>query len=259
MPIGDKAILEIIISQLAAQRFREITLCVGYLAHLVRSVVDDRVNGKIAIRYVHEVNALGTAGPLHAVEGLEQTFVVMNGDVLTKLDYRRFLRAHRDSGNTLTIATSRRTTKMDYGVLHLDGSLHPTVRRVMAYDEKPESVAMVSMGIYAMEPRALDYIPEAAYFDFPDLVQALLAAGQQIGSYIYDGQWFDIGRHEDYERAVLAWSETGPNGNGGTSHPEKLSGKPTRARANGAKSRAAVLRGGGLETLPDLAATTAAT
>jgi NDP-mannose synthase len=238
MPIGDKAILEIIIDQLAAQRFREVTLCVGHLAHLIRSVLDDRVNGRIDIHYVHETRALGTAGPLRAIEDLDRTFVVMNGDVLTTLDYRRLLRAHRESGNSLTIATTKRTSRMDYGVLHLDGSLHPTMRRVTAYEEKPVSLSMVSMGIYALEPGVLDYVPEETFFEFPDLVQALLEAGEQVGSYVYDGAWFDIGRHDDYEMAAQAWEEmnAGPRG---TTAAGRASSRPTpsKRRTNGAARR----------------------
>jgi NDP-sugar pyrophosphorylase family protein len=222
MPIGDKAILEIVIDQLAAQRFREVTLCVGHLAHLIRSVLSDRIDDKIAIRYVHEERALGTAGPLRTIPGLERTFIAMNGDVLTTLDYRQLLQAHRESGNVLTIATTPRRTRMDYGVLHLDGSVHPNVHRVTAYEEKPESVSMVSMGVYAVEPRVLEFIPENSYFDFPHLVQGLIDAGEPVGSYVYDGEWYDIGRHDDYELAAQAWTEMDP---GEPDHPQL-----TRAR-----------------------------
>lgn len=207
MPIGDRPILEIIIDQLAEQQFTDVTLCVGYLSHLIRSVLDDRVGDGIILRYVQEGDALGTAGPLRLIENIDRTFVVMNGDVLTTLDYRALVRRHRESGDALTIATCKRTTTMDYGVLHVDGSsLHPSVRRVTAYEEKPELSSMVSMGVYVLEPRALDYIPGGTYFDFPDLVQALLGAGEQVGSYLYEGTWFDIGRREDYELAVDAWT-----------------------------------------------------
>jgi NDP-mannose synthase len=207
MPIGDKPILEIIIDQLAAQRFTNVTLCVGYLSHLIRSVLDGRVGGRAAITYVQEQDALGTAGPLRLVEGLDRTFIAMNGDVLATVDYRKLVRRHRASGNTLTIATSPRIMKVDYGVLHLDGPLDGALRRVTAYEEKPEVPSLVSMGIYVMEPRALDCVPEDSYFDFPDLVQALLVGGEQVGAYVHDGPWFDIGRHEDYELAVRSWSE----------------------------------------------------
>jgi NDP-sugar pyrophosphorylase family protein len=213
MPIGDRSILEIVINQLAAQRFRNVTLCVGHLSHLIRSVLDHRLDEDIALRYVQEEKALGTAGPLRLIEGLDQTLVVMNGDVLTTLDVRALVQRHRQSGNALTIATCKRTTTMDYGVLYLDGpSRHPDVQRVLAYDEKPELASIVSMGIYVLEPSAINYVPEGEYFDFPDLVQALLRAGEPVGSYLYDGLWFDIGRREDYELAVEAWSNESTQG-----------------------------------------------
>jgi NDP-sugar pyrophosphorylase family protein len=237
MPIGEKAILEIIIDQLTAQRFTNVTLCVGYLSHLIRSVLDNRVSEKADIRYVHEPEALGTAGPLRLVADLDRTFVVMNGDVLTTVDYRALVRRHRASGNTLTIATSKRITKMDYGVLHLDGSLEGALRRVTAYEEKPELPSLVSMGIYVIEPRALEYVPERTYFDFPDLVQALLAGGEQVGAYVHDGPWFDIGRQEDYQLALESWTAGDLNGNGPASRVRRS--KPSRENADGAKPRGA--------------------
>ena len=228
MPIGDRSILEIVINQLAAQRFRNVTLCVGHLSHLIRSVLDHRIGEAIALRYVQEEKALGTAGPLRLIEGIDRTFVVMNGDVLTTLDYRALVRRHRESGDVLTIATCKRTTTMDYGVLHLDGpSPDPHVNRVVGYDEKPELASIVSMGIYVLEPRAVDYVPEGVYFDIPDLVQALLRAGEPVGSYLYDGLWFDIGRREDYEQAVEAWANEGAQGKSAN----RASGPSRRARS----------------------------
>jgi NDP-sugar pyrophosphorylase family protein len=233
MPIGDKAILEIIIDQLAGQRFTNVTLCVGYLSHLIRSVLDDRVGQKAAIAYVDELTPLGTAGPLRLVDGLERTFVAMNGDVLTTIDYRQLLRRHRISGNSLTIATSRRVTKMDYGVLHLDGSLEGSLRRVTAYEEKPELPSLVSMGVYVIEPRALEYVPEGGYFDFPDLVQALLRGGEQVGAYVHDGPWFDIGRREDYELALDSWTAGALNGSAMRAASPRRRSPQAAAKANG--------------------------
>jgi NDP-mannose synthase len=250
MPIGDKPILEIIIDQLAAQRLTNITLCVGYLSHLIRSVLDGRIGNRAAIGYVQETEARGTAGPLRLVGALEQTFIAMNGDVLTSVDYRKLLRRHRASGNCLTIATSRRVTKMDYGVLHLDGSLEGSLRRVTAYEEKPELPSLVSMGIYVMEPRAIEYVPQDSYFDFPDLVHALLAGGEQVGAYVHEGPWFDIGRHEDYELAVQSWSngaldlEGEPSGRVAAGRRPPASALPATAAAqrpvpSGGRTRAA--------------------
>jgi NDP-sugar pyrophosphorylase family protein len=208
MPVGDRSILEIVIEQLEEAGIVDINFCVGYLSHLIQAVFDNRKNGHVNITYVREHDALGTAAPLRLVAGLDDTFLVMNGDVLTALDYRDLVRYHREQGNLVTIATHDRTVKIDYGILHLD-----VRQQLREFEEKPELVTPVSMGIYVMEPEVLSHIPEEGYFDFPDLVQALLAADVQIGAYRYDGLWFDIGRHEDYERAVEMWSQDG-NGDG---------------------------------------------
>jgi len=212
MPIGDRSILEIVLGQLHDHGFREVVLSVGYLSHLIRAVLEHHASQlgsanrpPLEIRYVQEDVPLGTAGPLRLVDGLDRTFIVMNGDLLTTLDFSSLLEAHRECGNTLTIATHRRTIKLDYGVLHLDGGLGST-RRVMQFDEKPEFVSTVSMGIYVLEPTALGLVPEGLPFDFPDLVHTLLDEGHRVGSYEHEGLWFDIGRHDDYERATAAWS-----------------------------------------------------
>jgi NDP-mannose synthase len=113
---------------------------------------------------------------------------------------------HREQGNELTIATHNHSITIDYGMLHLD-----VASRVQEYEEKPTIASPVSMGIYVMEPSVIEHIPEQGHFDFPDLVQALLAAGSPVGAYLHQGLWFDIGRHEDYERAMSVWSA---NGNG---------------------------------------------
>ena len=214
MPVGDRSILEILVSQLEASGIRDVNFCVGYLAHLIEAVFDNRVPGEATITYVREQDALGTAAPLRLVEGLDKTFLVMNGDVLTTLDYAELVRFHREQGNKVTIAAHKRTTKIDYGMLQLD-----LTQRVREFREKPVIESPVSMGIYVMEPDVLDFIPEHEYFDFPDLIRALLLQGERVGAYRYDGVWFDIGRQEDYALAVETWLEGGgelaeQNGNG---------------------------------------------
>lgn len=214
MPVGDRSILEILVSQLEASGIRDVNFCVGYLAHLIEAVFDNRAPGEARITYVREQDALGTAAPLRLVEGLDKTFLVMNGDVLTTLDYAELVRFHREQGNKVTIAAHKRTTKIDYGMLQLD-----LTQRVREFREKPVIESPVSMGIYVMEPDILDFIPEHEYFDFPDLIRALLLQGERVGAYRYDGVWFDIGRQEDYALAVETWLEGGgeleeKNGNG---------------------------------------------
>jgi NDP-sugar pyrophosphorylase family protein len=232
MPVGDRSILETVVDQLADQGFTNLTFCVGYLSHLIRAVFDTRSQANARITYVHEEVALGTAGPLRLVESLDTSFVLMNGDVLTTLDYRDFLRSHQKSGNIVTVATSKRRIKIDYGVVYVheatDGGLD-----VIGWEEKPEIASIVSMGIYAIEPSAIEYIPDGEYFDFPDLVTALLGADQRVGAYQFDGLWFDIGRQDDYEQAVNAWAE---NGHSTTHAPIKTtrSRPPARRRGRGA-------------------------
>jgi NDP-mannose synthase len=221
MPIGDRSILEVVVGQLEEAGIVDIHFCVGYLAHLIEAVFDSRQNGHVNITYVHEQEALGTAGPLRLVDGLDSTFMVMNGDVLSTIDYANLVGFHREHGNALTIATHERSIKIDYGMLHLDED-----SQVRAYDEKPTISSRVSMGIYVMEPEVIEHVPEDEYFDFPDLVRVLLAHGERVGAYAHDGMWFDIGRREDYERATDAWlvensangnsSSGSPNGNGAT-------------------------------------------
>jgi NDP-sugar pyrophosphorylase family protein/flavin reductase (DIM6/NTAB) family NADH-FMN oxidoreductase RutF len=202
MPVGDRAILELVVEQLADCGIGDVTFCVGYLSHLIRAVFDNRENGRVSIRYVQEEAALGTAGPLRLVDGLDDTFIVMNGDVLTNIDYGDVLRHHREQGNALTIATRDRSINIDYGVLYVaDGG----AARITGFREKPHIVSTVSMGIYVLEPEVLRYVPEDRPFDIPDLVHALLADGERLGAYRYDGLWFDIGRAEDYQQAVAAW------------------------------------------------------
>ena len=204
MPIGESSILEIVLGQLNAHGITSVTLCVGYLSHLIRAVIGDRVADAVEISYVHEETALGTAGPLRLVGGLDSTFVVMNGDVLTTMDFNQLIRHHRREGNILTIATRERQIRIDYGVLDL--GLNGSPDRVVAYTEKPEVRSSVSMGIYVLEPEALQFIPSEGSFDVPDLVQALLSAGEHVGAFRYEGLWFDIGRRDDYEAAAEAWA-----------------------------------------------------
>lgn len=231
MPIGDRAILDVVVRQLGHHGFSDMTFAVGYLAHLVRAIFGDGSDHDVNIDYHVEDEPLGTAGPLAAVEGLDETFLAMNGDILTTLDYRLLFDCHRESGNVLTIATHRRTVRSEYGVLEVDGGAGP-VLPVTGYDEKPEVPYVVSMGIYIVEPEALAHIPKGRRFDIPDLVLALLRAEKPVGSYLFDGYWLDIGRHDDYTQALSdsdtilpqLLSATGPDQGGQGSSPQSSGG-----------------------------------
>jgi NDP-sugar pyrophosphorylase family protein len=209
MPIGDRAILDVVVRQLHSHGFDRLTFAVGYLAHLVKAVFGDGSAYGVSIDYHEEDEPLGTAGPLATIEGIDGPFLAMNGDVLTTLDYGELVRRHVESGNALTIATHRRVVRTEYGVLRLDGHGEP-LTRVTGYEEKPEIPYTVSMGVYVLEPRALRYVPTGRRFDIPDLVLALLEGGEPVGSYLFEGYWLDIGRHDDYEQALQDYEQILP-------------------------------------------------
>jgi NDP-sugar pyrophosphorylase family protein len=205
IPIGEHSILELIVGQLVTHGITELTFCVGYLAHLIEAVFDSRPSQGCTITYVHEESPLGTAAPLNLVSGLDDTFLAMNGDILTTLDYSELIAAHQNAGHVMTIATHQRRSKLDYGILHIE-TVEPSLHKVVGFDEKPETMLTVSMGIYVLEPRALDFIPADGQFDIPDLVRALLDAGEAVGAFPFEGFWLDLGRHEDYE-AAISWEK----------------------------------------------------
>ncbi len=207
LPVGDRAILDVVVGQLRLAGFNDITLAVDHLARLIKIVFGDGSDHGVRIGYSEAESPRGTAGALRAIEGLDEPFLAMNGDVLTTLDYGTLLEAHTNAGNVLTLASQRRVVPVDYGVLRVnESSVEPTTP-IVDYDEKPEIHYTVSMGVYAISPRALRYVPAEEHLDIPDLVQRLIEAGEPVGSYRYDGLWLDLGRSEDYERAI---DEYGP-------------------------------------------------
>ena len=197
MPIGDLPILEILVRQLKAAGCSEIILAVGYLAALIQAYFGDGSQWGVPIRYSREKTPLGTAGPIGVVDGLDDSFLVMNGDILTSLDFQGLYRFHRNRRGTATVCRCNRIVKLNLGIVKIgeDG-------RVSDYIEKPSLEYQVSMGIYAFTPDILDHIPKGAYMDLPDLIRSLLARGVPVESYDFKGLWFDIGNLDEYEGAV---------------------------------------------------------
>jgi NDP-mannose synthase len=206
LPVGDGPILEVVIQQLARYGFMDITLAVGYLAHLIEAVFQDGSQQGVALKYHRELEPLGTVGPLALMPEFDEAFLMMNGDILTTLDYGELYAAHVASGNLLTVATHVRTVTSAYGVLELVAGNDAT-RRVTGFREKPAIDHSVSMGVYVVDPSVRRYIPVGEPFDLPQLVWRLLDEAQPVGSYPYDGYWLDIGRHEDYARAMDEFEE----------------------------------------------------
>lgn len=197
MPIGDMPILEVLLRQLRRAGVNEVVLTVGHLAELLRAFFNDGSSLGLKIHYSYEEQPLGTAGPIALVSGLDDTFLVTNGDVLTTLDIAALVDHHRLSGGIATIAVQRRKVKIDLGVVESNGD-----GCIEGYVEKPSFDYTVSMGIYVFEPEILSYIPANQYLDFPDLVIQLLAAGEKVVGYPFEGYWKDLGRPDDYQEAA---------------------------------------------------------
>jgi NDP-sugar pyrophosphorylase family protein len=204
MPLGDSPILEVLIKRLVAFGIADITLTVGHLAELIKAYfhTHNRLTTQVRLRYVEESEPTGTAGSLASVPNLDDTFLVMNGDLLTDLDFDVLVSFHRREGAALTIAAHRRHVKVDFGVLESDNNY-----RVIGYNEKPELSYDVSMGIYVYEPRVLKFIAPGTYLDFPDLVLRLIAAEEKVCAMPSDCLWLDIGRPDDYARAQEIYAE----------------------------------------------------
>jgi NDP-sugar pyrophosphorylase family protein len=197
MPIGETPILEIVIRQLHHFGFNEVSFSVGYLKELLMAFFGDGARWDVQIKYSAEEYPLGTAGPLKLIKTTADNILVLNGDVLSDINYREFFEYHIRKKAICTIATFPKPVKIDLGTVKKDDSGH-----IIDYVEKPTLHYDVSMGIYAFSRSALDFIPDKQYYDIPTLILNLLSLGYKIQSYPFDGLWLDIGRQEDYEKAI---------------------------------------------------------
>jgi len=203
MPIGNKPILEVIVRQLRELQIEEVLLATGYLEELIRTYFGDGSRFGIPIRYSREDAPLGTAGPLSLVrQHLTEPFILINGDILTDLDFRALVEFHRTQANDVSLALARRSQHVDFGVVRLDGAGQFDV-----WDEKPTLEYLVSTGIYVMLPKVLTLLPNNTFLNLPEYITSLKKSGARIGGYIHTGYWLDIGRMEDFEQAHAEFHE----------------------------------------------------
>jgi NDP-sugar pyrophosphorylase family protein len=198
MPVGNRPILEILLLQLRAVGIIEVIIAVGYLGHLLRAYFGDGSRLGIRLSYVDEVTPLGTAGPIGvAFDQLDDEFLLMNGDLLTTLNFEKLLQFHSQQGADATIGTYRREVKIDFGVLRIDRE-----QRLLNYEEKPVLDYFVSMGVYVLNKKAVaSFVRPARRIDTPELMLALLADQKRISCFQDDCYWLDIGRPDDYQLA----------------------------------------------------------
>jgi len=196
MPVGDRPVIEMLIKWLRRNGVDEACVTIGYLGHLIRAVCGDGSQWDMRIRYSEEAQPLGTVGPLHLIrEFLDETFLMLNGDLITDLDLRAFTAFHRSHGGMVSVAVANKEVKIDLGVIDSEGS------RIVGFREKPVMSFQVSMGIYCMEPEVLDLVPHGVPFGFDDLMHLMLEKNLPVHVYEHHGIWMDIGRPEDFRQA----------------------------------------------------------
>ena len=197
MPIGDYPVLEVIVRQLAYYGFKKIILAVNHQAQLLETYFGDGSKWSVDIAYSLESKPLSTMGPLKLIEDLPENFLVMNGDILTDLDYAKFYDLHVKSKALFTISSTLRETKTEYGVLETNED-----NILTDFKEKPILKYNVSMGIYGVNKKVLEYIPDNQAFGFDSLMLSLIKGEKPALVHKYDGYWLDIGRVDDYEEAI---------------------------------------------------------
>lgn len=203
MPVQSQPVLELLIKWLRRNDVRDVFITTGYLGHIIKSFCGDGQKWDMRISYTEEADPLGTIGPLSMLrDQLHEPFMVINGDILTDLNIGSFMKAHRQNGGLVTVATHNRKTNMDFGVIEAEKN------RIVSFREKPCLTNSVSMGVYCMDPGIFDYIPSGVPFGFDDLAYCLLARGEAMYTYAHTGTWLDIGRIDDFKVAQMTdWEE----------------------------------------------------
>jgi NDP-sugar pyrophosphorylase family protein len=202
VPIGDRPILEIILRQLKKHGFDHITITVNHMADIIQAFFGDGSKWGIKIDYSLEGKALSTMGPLTLINDLPDDFLVMNGDVLTDLNFEKFYKDHIKSGSNFTIGSYKRIDKVEYGVLYSNEK-----SQLIGFEEKPSKDYLVSMGVYMMNKKNIDYIPKDTFFGFDHLMKVLIEKNILPHIHEFHGYWLDIGRPSDYEKALEEYDE----------------------------------------------------
>ena len=196
MPIGDCPIIEVLLKWLRRWGVQEIYITLGYLGGLIRSLCGDGSQWDMTIKYCQEPEPLGTIGALRLIKNcLKETFLTINGDVISDLNLRDFITFHKNYGAPISVGVAEKKVKIDLGVLT------GTNGQMIGFQEKPALKFDVSMGIYCMEPEILELIPHNVPFGFDDLMYTMMDQKMRVCMYRHQGLWLDIGREEDFKHA----------------------------------------------------------
>ena len=197
MPIKGRPIIEIVINNLVKNKFNKIVLALNYKSDLIHAFFNKKNNNKYTVNFNYEKKELGTMGPVRMIKNLPKNFLVINGDILTNLNINKFFNDHIKSKKLISVAVTNRKNLTNYGVFKINNK-----KKVINFFEKPTSIYTVSMGIYALNKKVLKYIPKNKFFGFDELMKKLIKNKIDINTHNHKGYWLDIGRPDDYEKAL---------------------------------------------------------
>ncbi len=195
LPIGDRPLLELMIEQLRQGGIKQVNLTTHYRPEAITSHFGDGRGFGVEIHYVNEDQPLGTAGALSLLDQGEEPLLVINGDILTRVDFRSMLEYHRSQRADMTVGVRQQEFMVPYGIVETDGSIVTGIR------EKPVLRYFINAGIYLLSPAARRYIPDRQRYDMTDLIAHLLSLGRPVASFPIREYWLDVGQLADYERA----------------------------------------------------------
>lgn len=195
LDIGGRPIIEHIVDQLKDTGIRDIQVTTHFMPEVIQGHLGDGHEFGVNISYLNEETPLGTAGALGLMPRPSATTMIINGDVLTKVDFRSFIAFHQEHAADMSVAVTRYEFSLPYGVVESSGGLINAIR------EKPKMHFLVNAGIYLMEPAIFDFVPMGQSLQMTDLITQLLADGKRLASFPIFEEWIDIGRHDDYRRA----------------------------------------------------------
>jgi len=200
LPVGEKPILEIILSKLKSQGLTDIIIAVGYRSELIKTYFGNGEKFGVDIKYVEEDEPLGTAGPLAALKekfDIKEPILLMNGDILTRLDFNKLIEFHLSNKADMTVGIKRHEQKTPFGVIDLDG------KEIKKIKEKPILTFDISAGIYVLSPAVLDIVPKGKFYQMPDLIKETMGKGKKVLGYKIDEYWRAVEHKGDYEEAVV--------------------------------------------------------
>jgi len=204
LKVATRPILEIIIDQLKQAGIDNIFIALNYLGEQINDHFGDGKDFGVNITYINETEPKGTAGALSLIpEKLTEPFIVMNGDILTKIDFKHMIDFHNQGGYEVTVGVSEYVARVPYGVIELNNR-----QEILEVTEKPENRYLINAGIYVINPDVINQIPEAGRYDMTELMTKLLKQNARLGSFPIREYWLDVGQHDDFERAQFDFNQT---------------------------------------------------